>query len=81
MAEAAIGGDRVRIALRPLLIGAAVVAVVLTATYWFFAMRGRESTDDAFVEGHLVFLSPRVAGHVVEVLVDENQKVKAGSRW
>ena len=78
MAEAAIGGDRIRIALRPLLIGAAVVAVVLTATYWFFAMRGRESTDDAFVEGHLVFLSPRVSGHVVEVLVDENQKVKAG---
>jgi membrane fusion protein (multidrug efflux system) len=78
MAEAAIGGDRVRFALRPLLIGAAVLAVLLTATYWFLAMRGRESTDDAFVEGHLVFLSPRVSGHVVEVLVDENQKVTAG---
>jgi membrane fusion protein (multidrug efflux system) len=52
--------------------------VLLTATYWFLALRGRESTDDAFVEGHLVFLSPRVGGHVVEVLVDENERVKEG---
>jgi membrane fusion protein (multidrug efflux system) len=78
MAEAAIGGERVRIALRPLLIGVAAVAVVLTATYWFIALRGRVTTDDAFVEGHMVFLSPRVSGHVIEVLVDENQKVRAG---
>jgi membrane fusion protein (multidrug efflux system) len=78
MAEAAISGDRIRIGLRPLLIGVAAVALVLTATYWLLALRGRESTDDAFVEGHMVFLSPRVAGHVLEVLVDENQRVKAG---
>jgi len=76
VAEAALSGDRIRIGIRPILIGAAVLAVVLTATYWFVAMRGRESTDDAFVEGHLVFLSPRVSGHVVEVLVDENERVR-----
>ena len=52
-------------------------AVGVTA-YWFVELRGRESTDDAFVEGHLVFLSPRVAGQVVEVLVEENQHVQRG---
>ncbi len=78
MAEAVISGDRIRIGIRPILVGVAVLAVLITATYWFVALRGRERTDDAFVEGHLVFLSPRVAGHVVEVMVDENEKVRAG---
>jgi membrane fusion protein, multidrug efflux system len=42
------------------------------------AVWGSEATDDAFVEGHLVYVSPRVAGQVVEVLVSENQEVRAG---
>jgi membrane fusion protein (multidrug efflux system) len=67
-----------RLGVRTLLaIGAAVVALGVVA-YWFFEIRGRETTDDAFVEGHLVFLSPRVAGQVKEVLVDENQHVQSG---
>lgn len=37
-----------------------------------------ESTDDAFVEGHVVSVSPRVAGHVVKLLVTDNQVVKKG---
>ncbi|HTO68302.1 MAG TPA: HlyD family secretion protein [Myxococcota bacterium] len=56
---------------------AAAVAIGVFA-YWFLEIRGRETTDDAFIEGHLVFLSPRVAGQVQEVLVEENQHVKAG---
>ena len=77
MAEAALPGVRIRIGIRPVLVGVAVLAVLISGTYWFVALRGRERTDDAFVEGHLVFLSPRVSGHVVEVLVDENQRVRA----
>ena len=75
MAEATLSESRIRIGIRPILIGVAVLAAILIATYWFTAIRGRESTDDAFVEGHLVFLSPRVSGHVLEVLVDENERV------
>jgi membrane fusion protein (multidrug efflux system) len=78
VAEAALPQPQVRVRLRSLLIGAAALAVVATAGYWLLALRGLESTDDAFVEGHLVFLSPRVGGHVLEVLVDENQRVRAG---
>ena len=67
-----------RLNVRVLLaVGAAVVATGVVA-YWFFEIRGHENTDDAFVEGHLVFLSPRVAGQVKEVLVEENQHVHAG---
>jgi len=36
------------------------------------------STDDAYVNGHVTFIAPRVAGHVTTVLVDNNQRVKAG---
>ena len=42
------------------------------------AVWGSEATDSAFVEAHLVYVSPHVAGQVVEVLVSENQGVRAG---
>jgi membrane fusion protein (multidrug efflux system) len=59
-----------------------IVAVALVAV-GFGVSRLREalaseSTDDAFVEGHLAYLSARVPGQVVEVLVQENQEVRAG---
>lgn len=37
-----------------------------------------QSTDDAFVEGHIVTIAPRVEGPVLELLVDDNQPVKKG---
>ena len=36
------------------------------------------STDDAFIEGHVVPISPKVSAHVTNVLVNDNQEVKAG---
>ena len=69
---------RIRVGFREIAIAAAAAVVLGATAYWFLELRGRESTDDAFVEGHLVFLSPRVAGQVSEVLVDENTHVRAG---
>jgi len=40
---------------------------------------GTEATDDAFVDGHLVYVSTRVSGQVLEVLVAENQEVTAAA--
>jgi membrane fusion protein (multidrug efflux system) len=37
-----------------------------------------ETTDDAFIESHVTFVSPRVSGPVVKVLAQDNQHVKAG---
>lgn len=58
---------------------AAVVVVVLIAggLYWLH-VRGRESTDDAEVDGHITQISARVGGTVTKVLIDDNQQVKAG---
>jgi membrane fusion protein (multidrug efflux system) len=36
------------------------------------------STDDAYVNGHVTFVAPRVAGQVTRVLVDDNYRVKRG---
>lgn len=49
-----------------------------------FAIRGvvkhilYESTDDAFIEGHIVSISPKVSGFITEVMIDDNQQVKKG---
>jgi len=37
-----------------------------------------ENTDDAFVDGHTNYISPRIAGTITNVFVQENQTVKAG---
>ncbi len=36
------------------------------------------STDDAFVNGHVTLVAPRVPGQVIRVLVDDNNRVKKG---
>jgi membrane fusion protein (multidrug efflux system) len=36
------------------------------------------STDDAYVNGHVTFVAPRVQGQVMRVLVDDNYRVKRG---
>jgi membrane fusion protein, multidrug efflux system len=38
------------------------------------------STDDAYVNGRVTFVAPRVAGQVVSVFVDDNNRVHKGER-
>ena len=37
------------------------------------------STDDAFIDGDVVLISPKVAAHVLKVPVEDNQAVTEGS--
>lgn len=37
-----------------------------------------KSTDDAFVEGHIITVAPRVSGPVIKLNVEDNQEVKKG---
>jgi membrane fusion protein, multidrug efflux system len=57
--------------------GLTALAVVGALGAWVFG-RGKESTDDAQVEGRVVSVSPRVSGQVEKVLVIDNQSVKRG---
>jgi multidrug resistance efflux pump len=36
------------------------------------------STDDAYINGHVTFVAPRVTGQVTRVLVDDNYRVSKG---
>ncbi len=60
----------------------AIVAVplllVALGLYYFFAVRPYESTDDAFIEGHVIPIAPQVSGPVVRLLVKDNQRVNKG---
>lgn len=54
-------------------------AVLLAALVGLFVYyHDRESTDDAQVDGHITPMASKVYGRVAEVLVDDNQPVKAG---
>jgi membrane fusion protein (multidrug efflux system) len=57
---------------------AAALAVVLFfgLSYLFNALT-HESTDDAFIAGHIVSISPRIAGQVSAVHVLDNQMVRS----
>jgi len=54
------------------------VAVVLLGLGYALHVRGTVSTDDAFVDGRVHPITPRVPGYVNTVPVDDNQLVKAG---
>jgi membrane fusion protein (multidrug efflux system) len=45
---------------------------------WWTVGRFLESTDDAYLQSDKVIVAPRIAGVVSEVLVHDNQMVKAG---
>ncbi len=61
------------------LVAALVIAAVAIGgiTYWW-THRGLVSTDDAFIDGNTVTVSPQVGGKVLRLLVTDNQQVKAG---
>src|SRR6266496_1278102 len=62
------------------LIGAIIVllvAAILGIRYWLYA-RSHETTDDAFIDGHIIQISPKASGYVAKVYVSDNQQVKAG---
>ena len=62
-----------------MLAGVAILAAgVWYGNNWWQTGRFLETTDDAYVGGDTTALSPRVSGHVEQVLVTDNQPVTAG---
>jgi membrane fusion protein (multidrug efflux system) len=68
-----------RVSRRLLTAGAVVFAAAVWggAQYWFVG-RFIESTEDAYVKADATIVTPKVAGYVGSLLVDDNQPVKAG---
>ena len=68
---------------RPWLVALAAFAVIIGGVWGaraFLRAQAYVDTDDAFIEGHVVQISPKVSAHVVKVYFDDNFEVKADQR-
>lgn len=67
---------------RKLLSAALLLAGLALGGYWLYpsiiTALNTVSTDDAYVNGHVTFVAPRVPGQVSRVFVDDNYRVKKG---
>jgi membrane fusion protein (multidrug efflux system) len=88
--EAATIGNETEITAPPLppkrqrrlkLLGGVFLALILAAAGIFYYLRylaPYESTDDAFIDGYITMVSPRVPGQVTRLLATDNQRVQEG---
>ncbi|MGA2052831.1 MAG: HlyD family secretion protein [Opitutales bacterium] len=73
-APPASGGKR-----RKLVLAGIILLLALAAGgYWIAESWNTVTTDDAYVNGHVTFVAPRVPGQVARVLVDDNNRVRKG---
>lgn len=59
------------------IITAVVAAIAATAVFIINGMK-YQSTDDAYVEAHMVQVAPKVAGQITELYIQDNQKINEG---
>ena len=58
--------------------GAFVAIGAVYGVYWGTVLRYSQSTDDAYVNGNVVQITPQISGTVVSIAADDTQFVKAG---
>ena len=46
--------------------------------FYYLSTKDQESTDDAYTDGRSLTIAPKISGYVIELLVNDNQRVKAG---
>jgi membrane fusion protein (multidrug efflux system) len=66
---------------KPGVLIAAAIALSIGVVYGALAMFHsftHESTDDAFIDSHIIAIAPKIAGRVTAVRVSDNQQVKRG---
>ena len=61
------------------LVGIGLVLILAVVGLYFLAQSmSYQSTDDAFIEGHVTGVAPKIAGRIDKVFIDDNQLVKKG---
>ena len=61
-----------------LLMALIVLAAIAWTAWYFLDGRWYESTDDAYVNGNIVQITPRIAGTVTSITADDGDFVKQG---
>ncbi len=60
------------------LFGIFAVSLLILAIGFYIHSLIYESTDNAFIDGHIIQISPKISGNILKVCVQDNQKVKKG---
>jgi membrane fusion protein (multidrug efflux system) len=55
-----------------------LLIALIVGISWLIESLNTVSTDDAYINGHVTFVAPRVSGQVSRVLVDDNNRVRKG---
>lgn len=63
---------------RALIVGGILLLLAVGALVYWMLGRGKQTTDDAQIDGHLVSITARVGGNVQAITVDDTDKVRAG---
>src|SRR6516164_4232637 len=63
---------------RPVVALVVVIGAGVTGSWWFTEGRFIQSTDNAYVQGDIAVLSPRIEGDVAAIKVADNQRVRTG---
>jgi membrane fusion protein, multidrug efflux system len=64
---------------KPLIIVAVVVVVLaIIGLFVWFARRNEVTTDDAYTDGNVITMVPKVSGYVVQLDIDDNSRIKKG---
>jgi membrane fusion protein, multidrug efflux system len=62
-----------------IVVGAFALVGIAYGVYWSLVLRYEQSTDDAYVSGNVVQITPQIAGTVVRIGAEDTQFVKAGA--
>ncbi len=60
------------------IVGLVVLAGLCYGAYEWYAGRNQESTDNAYVQGNVIQITPQIGGTVTAILADDTDFVKAG---
>ncbi len=74
----AVPAKKRRLPARGVLVLAIALVIGGAGVFYLHAAKGSATTDNAYLKADVTFVAPRVKGHVAQVLVADNQTVRAG---
>lgn len=63
---------------KKIIISVLVVILAVFGLAFYIHSSHYQHTDDAYLESHMVQVAPKVSGQIIEVYIDDNDKVKSG---
>jgi membrane fusion protein, multidrug efflux system len=72
------GKDKPRSKKPLFIVGAIVVVGAIIGFFFWFARRNEVRTDDAYTDGNVVTMAPKISGYVVALNIDDNVRVRQG---